>query len=49
MCEALALHSELKGKGWKVDTITSSKGPGEKDFLRPYRNSGAPWSAWPAA
>ncbi len=32
MCEALALHSELKGKGWKVDTLTVERAC-EREFL----------------
>jgi len=34
LCEALALHSELKGKGWKVETLTVERAC-EREFLDP--------------
>ena len=34
VCEALSLHSELKDKGWKVDTLTVERAC-EKEFLEP--------------
>jgi len=38
MAEALSLHSELKGKGWNVTTVTVERAC-EKEFLSPFIGS----------